>query len=240
MTSQYEPRDRDPNSHLMRRFADVSFQRGMLSGAVVRGTGKMMLFSCLERTVGQDKAQPQKERKLFQRNSSHRKVPGGGGDVAITNKGFSRSAVGLVVDTLKDARRVMDSFTTLVEKKGPGAETLYRQYPFLTDDAERDLLAQYRARLEELRGPGHEEEREVLKGAQEKVEAIIAKKDQMKRDFLQRLRYLQRSAMEAEQLFSSDAFLEEVRRRFEPEEAEEPPEPPEGGEGGDDKPRKMG
>ena len=28
MTSQYEPRDRDPNSHLMRRFADVSFQRG--------------------------------------------------------------------------------------------------------------------------------------------------------------------------------------------------------------------
>jgi len=167
MNTDYEPRDWDPRRRMMDRFADISFQRGRLSAAVIRGTGKMMLFSCLERTAGQEKVKQRKERKLFQSNSTHKILPNGQEAIGVVNKGFVDSAVGLVVDVLKDARQVLDSLTAMAEgKDGPdGVGTLHKQYPFLTDAAERELIEQYRIRLEELKGPGHEEEREVLKRA---------------------------------------------------------------------------
>ena len=238
MNADYEPRDWDPQNRTMDRFADITFQRGRLSGAIMRGTGKMMLFSCLERTVGQQEVKQRKERKLFQSNSSHRPIPKGQGTVSIVNKGFVDSAVGLVVDVLKDARQVVDSLTTLAEGKAgaSGVGTLHKQYPFLTDAAERELLEQYKARLAELKGPGHEEEREVLKRAQERAESIIGKKDQMKRDFLQRLRQLSHSAAAAEAAFTSEEFFPQFVRRLEPEEPMPPPEdgsPPPETDGGD-------
>jgi len=74
----------------------------------------------------------------------------------------------------------------------------------------------------------------VLKRAQEKAEAIIAKKDQMKRDFLQRLRYLSNSAAAAEELFSSEDFRHQVIRQFETEESDQPPDEGDGDEGEND------
>lgn len=235
MNTDYEPRDWSSQQRTMDRFSDVAFQRGRLSAAVLRGTGKMMLFSCLERTVGQQQAKQRQERKLFQSNSLHQNVPGGRGDISITNRGFADSAVGVVVDVLKDARQVVDTFTALAEGKGgpDGVGTLQKQYPFLTNQRERELLTQYRTQLENLKGPGYEQEREVLKRAQEKTEAIIAKKDQMKRDFLQKLRQLSHSAAAAEELFSSEEFLHQAAQQFETEESDQPPD--EGGEdGGED------
>lgn len=235
MNPDYEPRDWDPQRRNMDRFADISFQRGRLSAAVIRGTGKMMLFSCLERTVGQQDVKQRRERKLFQSNSIHQLIPGRREDLSITNRGFVDSAVGLVVDVLKDARQVVDSLTALAEGKGgpDGVGTLHKQYPFLTDAPERELLEQYRARLAELKGPGHEGEREVLKRAQEKAEAIIGKKDQMKRDFLQRLRQLSHSAAAAEAAFTSEEFIRQAAQRLEQPEAELPPDGGEDGPGDD-------
>lgn len=40
------------NQDMVRRFSETAFQRGTLAGAVMAGTGKMMLVSCLKRTVG--------------------------------------------------------------------------------------------------------------------------------------------------------------------------------------------
>lgn len=235
MNTDYEPRDWDPQRRTMDRFADISFQRGRLSAAVIRGTGKMMLFSCLERTVGQQEVKQRKERKLFQSSSAHQMIPGRREDISITNRGFADSAVGLVVDVLKDARQVVDSLTALAEGKGgpDGVGTLHKQYPFLTDAPEQELLEQYQTRLEELKGPGHEEEREVLKRAQEKAEAIIVKKDQMKRDFLQRLRQLSHSAAAAEAAFTSEEFLRQAVLHLELEEPEQPPDE-DGEDAGDD------
>ena len=176
-----------------------------------------------------------RERKLFQSNSIHQLIPGRREDLSITNRGFVDSAVGLVVDVLKDARQVVDSLTALAEGKGgpDGVGTLHKQYPFLTDAPERELLEQYRARLAELKGPGHEGEREVLKRAQEKAEAIIGKKDQMKRDFLQRLRQLSHSAAAAEAAFTSEEFIRQAAQRLEQPEAELPPDGGEDGPGDD-------
>lgn len=45
---------RDPaQQDMLRKFSETAFSRGTLSAAVLRGTGKMMLFSCLKRTVYQ-------------------------------------------------------------------------------------------------------------------------------------------------------------------------------------------
>ena len=41
------PDDQD----MLRRFSETAFQRGTLSGAVLQGTGQMMLFSCLKKYV---------------------------------------------------------------------------------------------------------------------------------------------------------------------------------------------
>lgn len=231
MTSAYQPRNRDTRQRLMDRFADVTFQRGNLSAAIMRGTGKMMLFSCLNRTVGQERSKQLRERMLFQSSSSHTLIPGRREDMAVVNRGFTDSAVGLVVDVLKDARQVVDSLTAMAEgKAGPnGLGTLQKQYPFLTDARERALLEEYQARLAQLQGPGHEEERVILSRAQEKAEAIIQKKAQMKRDFLQRLRQLSHSAATAAEMFSREDFLQQAAQRLTPEEPEAPPPDDPGG-----------
>lgn len=231
MTSAYQPRNQGSQQRLMDRFADVTFQRGNLSAAIVRGTGKMMLFSCLNRTVGQEHTKQLKERMLFQSNSSHRYIPGRREDIAVTNRGFAESAVGLVVDVLKDARQVLDSLTDMAEGKAgeDGLGTMQKQYPFLTDARERALLEEYDARLAQLKGPGHEEERTILSRAKEKAEAIIQKKAQMKRDFLQRLRQLSHSAATAQAIFSQEDFLQQAAQQLITEEPDDlPPDAPDG------------
>lgn len=231
MTSAYQPRNWGTQQRLMDRFADVTFQRGNLSAAIVRGTGKMMLFSCLNRTVGQENSKQLRERMLFQSNSSHKHIPGRREDIAVVNHGFTDSAVGLVVDVLKDARQVVDSLTAMAEgKAGPdGLGTLQKQYPFLTDARERALLEEYQTRLTQLQGPGHEEERIILSRAREKAETIIQKKAQMKRDFLQRLRQLSHSAVTAAAMFSQEEFLQQAAQQLMPEEPDTPPPDDPGG-----------
>jgi len=55
----------------------------------------------------------------------------------------------------------------------------------------------------------------------------------MKRDFLQRLRQLSHSAVEAEAAFTSEEYLVQAARRFESEEPELPPDE-DGEDAGDD------
>lgn len=60
---------------MVRRFSETAFQRGTLSGAVLQGTGQMMLFSCLKKTIGQSQPDKWQQRKLFEKASPMRNVP---------------------------------------------------------------------------------------------------------------------------------------------------------------------
>ena len=73
--SFYE-RSRPEDQDMVRRFSETAFQRGTLSGAVLEGTGQMMLFSCLKKTVGQSQPDKWQQRKLFEKASPMRNVPG--------------------------------------------------------------------------------------------------------------------------------------------------------------------
>lgn len=234
--SFYE-RSRPADQDMIRRFSETAFQRGTLSGAVLRGTGQMMLFSCLKKTIGQSQPTRWQQQKLFEKASPMRNVPGHNPDRVVFNRGFTDSAVGLVVDTLRDARRTVEDMQGLAQGKMDrteagfrGGETLRTMYPFLDDSRERELLEQYRSRLDETADP---KEKAALQNAAARMEALVGKKAQMKLEFINKLRFLSDRATEALEVFSQPGFsaaLDQALRKATG--AEEPPPDDEKG-GGD-------
>lgn len=230
-----EPEDRDQD--MVRRFSETAFQRGTLSGAVLQGSGRMMLFSCLKKTVGQSQPVKEQQRKLFGTASQLHNIPGAGTGKVMFNRGFTDSAVGLVVDALRDARRTVTDLQDLLqgglsqtEAGSYGADTLRRMYPFLDDSRERELLAQYQAQLDGLEGAGGGD-RGVLQNAVSRTRALIGKKAQMKTEFINKLRLVADRATEALTEFEEPGFtaaLDTVLRQA----VGAPPDG--GGEGGAD------
>lgn len=218
---------------LLSRFSETAFQRGTLSGAVLRGTGRMMLFSCLKKTVGQSQPDKWQQRKLFQTASPERNVPGHSPDRVLFNRGFTDSAVGLVVDTLRDARRVVDDMTDLVRGGSEMGKsgTLLKMYPFLDDSRERELLNQYRRQLAGLR-PG-DPTASVLHNAIVRAEALIAKKAQMKLAFINKLRFLSDRATEALAELEASGAAEALYGALREAESAETPEEGDGDGKGD-------
>lgn len=204
---------RDPaKQDMVRRFSETAFQRGTLSGAVLQGTGKMMLVSCLKRTVGQSEPTKEQQRRLFEGSSQQRNAASHTPDAVVFNRGFACSAVGLVVDTLRDARRVVDSMANLAEGKSNmgdsgGAETLQKMYPFLDTSREETLLAEYAARLRSCTDPA---ECSLLQNAQVRVQALKQKKEQMRQEFINKLRLISDRAAEALTLFEAPGLPAEL------------------------------
>lgn len=232
-TRSFYERGNPEEQALLSRFSEVAFQRGTLSGAVLRGSGKMMLFSCLKKTVGQSQPVRWQQRRLFEKASPHRNVPGHSPDKVMFNRGFTDSAVGLVVDTLRDARRTLEDLEDLAEGKsdmgeGGGARTLRTLYPFLDDSREHALLRQYRGQLSEL--PDGDPARSILQNAAGRTEALIAKKAQMRVEFINKLRFLSDRATEALADLEEPGFAQALDTAL--GRAAEPEEPPE--EGGED------
>ena len=214
----------------LNRFSQIAFQRGTLAGAVLRGSGKMMLFSCLKRTVGQSQPTNQRQQKLFEAGSQRRNVAGNSPDQVIFNRGQVDGAVGLVVDVLRDARRVVDSMTKLAQgdnvlADGSGAETLRKAYPFLSDAQERGLLRDYREKLASAQSP---QDRAVLQNAIVKTQALIDKKQQMKQRFIARLREVSDAATQALTDFGQPGFAPELTQLLAGQVVPEPPPEDEG------------
>ena len=230
-TRAFYERSQPDEQEMIRRFSETAFQRGTLSGAVLEGTGQMMLFSCLKKTVGQSQPDKWQQRKLFEKASPTRNVPGHSPDKVIFNRGFTDSAVGLVVDTLRDARRTVEDLQDLAlgrsEMGEAGATTLRTMYPFLDDSRERELLIQYRQQLQQAEESG---EKAALQNAIARMEALVAKKAQMKQEFVNKLRFLSDRATEALSVFTEPGFSQALDQALrEAVGAEEPP-PEEGGE----------
>lgn len=210
-----------------RTFSELAFQRGNMAAAVLQGTGRMMLATCLKRSLGQ--AEPLQHRQnLFAGGSQARTVPGSAPDQMVFWRGCTQSAVGLVVDVLTDARAVVDSMAQMAGGTGAleeneGAQTLRRVYPFLDDKREQALLARYRAQLAETRDP---REKPVLQNAIVHTHALIERKAQMKEAFINKLRWISDKAQEALQEMESADTLDEVARELAEMPLPPPPEPP--------------
>ena len=226
---QTDTRRGPPNTMIpLQRFSETAFQRGSLSASILAGTGKMMLVSCLKRTVGQSGPKRIQQQSIFETGSQIRNVPNRDPDQMVFNRTFAEGAVGLVVDTIRDARRVVQSMEDMArgtgEMKDSDSGTLRAMYPFLDDSRERQLAAQYEAQLAQTTD---ERERAVLQNALVRTRGLWNKKKQMKVEFINKLRLISDRAIEAQAEFESPDFMDEITAALtEPEEVSPPMEEP--------------
>lgn len=212
------------NAAPMRRFSRMAFERGELSAAVLQGTGKLALISCLKRAAGKS----ERSETLFGLGAMTRNVPEHDPDRMIFHRNFAKSAVGLVVDTLRDARQTVDSLAEMAMGVGDfraedGGATLHAMYPFLDDSRERALLE---ARRERLKGDCTPDERAILENAAVRAGALIAKKARMKEEFIQKLREVSDRATEVLAELEALETLEEAAQALSETETDAPNPPP--------------
>ena len=230
-----EPADkRQAETSPLTKFSEIAFRRGAMSSAVLNGTGKMMLISCLKRTAYQYEPRRLPQRELLVDSAHVRPVPGHSPDRFLVNRGFAHSALGIVVDTLRDARRVVESMTQIArsadEATNADRAAMYRLYPFLDDSRDAELEAEYRAKLADCTD---ERAKPLLQNALVKTIALRAKKAQMKNEFINKLRFLSDRATETLSELTAEGVEEELAAAAFGEEADELPENPDEGADGD-------
>jgi len=217
------------------RFSDTAFQRGAMSASVLNGTGKMMLVSCLKRTVGESGPKRLQQQTLLGTGSQLRNIPGRSPDQMVFNRTFAKGALGIVVDTLRDARRVVDSMADMAggtgELYGQDGETLRTMYPFLDVRKDLALEAEYREKLARCTDP---REKPILQNALVQVLSLKAKKAQMKNEFISKLRFLSDRATETLAELELPGTLEEIVAGLWGEREPDLPENPEEGSHGPD------
>jgi len=221
MGEMYKPsQGGDPDRQFADRFSQTAFSRGEMAGAVMRGTGDMMLLSCLKRTVGQSQPKNFRQRTLFHSGASaKRNISGLPNSKVVFNRGAVDGAVGVTVDALRNTRLVVDTLEKLagggnVLEEGSGAETLIKQYPFLSDAKERDLLERYNGSLGRLSGQGDAGRRAILEQALKKTQAIIDKKQQLRFNFIQHLRFISDRARQTIEVFEEESFRQALLSRL--------------------------
>ncbi len=192
-------------------FSETTFQRGAMSAAVLNGTGKMMLTSCLKRTVGESGPKRLQQQTLLGTGSQVRNLPGRSPDQMVFNRSFAKGALGIVVDTVRDARRVVDSMAEMAqgtgELHGEDSETLRTMYPFLDVSRELQLEAEYR---EKLASCTDAREKPIIQNALVQVLSLKAKKAQMKNEFINKLRFLSDRATETLAELEAPDTLDEI------------------------------
>ena len=236
---QAKPRGKEPaggqaETSPLTKFSEIAFRRGAMSSAVLNGTGKMMLISCLKRTAYQTEPRRLQQRELMVESAHVRPIPGHTPDQLLVNRSFTHSALGIVVDTLRDARRVVESMTQVARSADEPTQsdraTLYRLYPFLDDSRDAELEAEYR---EKLAACTDERMKPVLQNALVKTLSLRAKKAQMKNEFINKLRFISDRATETLSELEAAGIEEELTAAAFGEESDELPENPDEGADGD-------
>ncbi len=210
-TADYQPESRsDRLADALTCFSRVTFQRGAMSAAVLNGTGKMMLVSCLRRT--REEIEPRRlEQSRAGTGGTARQISGHAPDQVIFNRSFAGRALGIVVDTLRDARRVVESMAVMADDTGEQSEqnrgALFRLYPFLDDSRDRALEAEYRERLACCT---ESREKPILQNALVQTVSLRAKKAQMKNEFINKLRFLSDRAAQTLSELEAPGILDEL------------------------------
>ena len=216
------------------RFSETAFQRGAMSASVLNGTGKMMLVSCLKRTVGESGPKRIQQQTLLGTGSQLRNIPGRSPDQMVFNRSFAKGALGIVVDTLRDARRVVASMADMARGTGElyseDSTTLFTMYPFLDDSRDAALEAEYR---EKIAGCTDEREKPILQNALVQTISLRAKKAQMKNEFINKLRFVSDRATETLSELEAPGTLDEIVTAVFSDAGQELPENPDEGADGD-------
>lgn len=223
------------------RFSETAFRGGRLAGAVLRGEAKNMFITCVARTKKSSGPQNEKQRSIIGETAVEKDIDAQPAK-AVFNRDV-RSAVGIAVDAIHGAGRVLEIFRCLVEGSEEFQDnwldlrevgTLRQLYPFLDTRGDKALIERYSERIKQLENdssPQSQTEKRSLESALNKARGVLDRKQNEQRKFLTQLNYMQNRAREAERLFTSDGFADSVLEEIEEREAAAPPDDNNGGKG---------
>lgn len=134
-------------------FGQTLFQRGRLAGAILNGTGEVMLQSCLRSSLHRFAPGAFPERRLFAPMNKEQYIPLHATDRVRYAQEQSGTAVAIVTGALISGTELLSEWMdvlqgTATEQAGL-RQTLRNLYPFLDDSRERELADTYRKMLED-------------------------------------------------------------------------------------------
>ena len=223
------------------RFSATAFRGGRLAGAVLEGEAKNMFITCVAHTKMSSGPQNEKQRRIIGETAIEKDVDGQ--PAKLIFKRDVRSAVGIAVNAIQGAGRVLEIFRELVEGSEKlqdnrlemrDVETLKKLYPFLDMRGDKALIERYSERIKLLENdssPQSMAEKKSLKAALNKARGVLDRKRNEQRKFLTQLDLMQNKAHEAERLFTSEGFADTVVEEAEALSAAPPPDDDKDGSG---------
>ena len=199
------------DSDFYRRFSETAFTKGKLMCAVGQGGGKVMLASCIKRTIDQSPLSDSRQSEVREHGATQMRVPDS--RASLSYHRFTRGALSLVVNTAQNVTRTLEVFERMAsgdidDRLGlPEIDTAYRMYPFLNTQPEKMKLESYR---EELRGLPDGDKKRALEYGTNRLNSIIAHKNRMRINFLFELRKILADTRRAAELFSQPSVEEEI------------------------------
>ena len=202
------------------RFSSHAFRCGTLAASVMAGKGKEMFTTCCRRAGAYAPAGSQHEKKILSAKSTSAKVRNQ--PATLVFDGEVKAAVGIVVDSIRSASRIFEVFkqtarddTSHSDNKLQqyGVETMKDLYPFLRQDEDTRLIAEYRGRLKALENDSSPEglrQKKTLDSALRKAVAVKERKIVEQKRFKALLSRITANVAEAERMFSADGFAEEL------------------------------
>lgn len=219
------------------RFSSHAFNYGTLAASVMAGKGQEMFLTCCRRAGTYAPSGSLHEKQTLSARSTSAKVRNQ--PAALVFDGEVRSAVGVVVDSIRSASRVFEVFRQVVNDDRPhsdnklqkyGVETPRELYPFLRLNEEARMIAEYQGKLKELENDGSPQgiaQRKALNAALRKAVAMKERKLAEQKKFKTVLSRITANVAEAEKMFSTDGFADEVLTEL----REMPDLPDDGGDG---------
>ncbi len=222
------------NGDFIDRFSSCAFNGGTLAASVMAGKSKAMLTTCMRRSNTFIGSINEQQKMLVGSRMSEANVKNQPARL-VYNGNEAHAAVGMVVDSIRSCVRTMDIFKQLAnDDKGHsqnrlqqrGIDTLTKMYPFLQLDNDEALIGQYKSELKRLEGDNSNEaaeRRRNLSWALKKATAVKERKLSEQRKFLTKLAEISNNVNEAERMFSSDGFVDELLEELQ-KDADNPPE----------------
>ncbi len=211
------------------RFSEIAFKNGRLASAILQNEGQTLFIQCMKRALGQSEHTFSRRSKLFSKSS--RIAPLSNTLAQDRLRHYTTGAIGLVVDSILNARRTLQLFERLASDdadkivprmKYNNFDNIFPDiYPFLNTSEDEKNLAAYKEKLSELTlsegSTGDRKklneiagQRAVLAAGITKTQGLITRKRQLQEQFFYRLEQLLENSRKAEAMFTAASFADNV------------------------------
>ena len=211
-TDKDKDKETEEDNGFYKRFSEIAFTKGKMLCAVEQNGGKVMMTSCIKRTIDQSPHDDSRQGKVRESGATRINLPDSRAKLSYHR--YTRAALELVVDTAQNLTRTLALYERMAAGEADGRlglpeiDTAYRMYPFLNINREKEKLAKYKEEMKSL--PEDSAKKSALNFGVNKLNSVIAHKNHARREFYVQLRKIIANAEAAAKLFSSPETEEEI------------------------------